>query len=1098
VRISHPGAPAWLSAAAAVALTCVALAAPQDARPREANHGGEASSTGVGSPDAALQFRLLQQQDESGAVPPDGLIRAKEHVRQMRLAQRARLDVAGGPADGAPSAAGIGGSSWTWLGPGNIGGRVRSIAVNPIVPSTWFAGSVSGGIWKTVDSGAHWAPVNDFLANLSISTMVIQPGNPSVIYAGTGESLTGLHGAGIFTSTDAGDTWSQLTSTASDEAFTYVNHVSMSADGSVLLAATWKGIYRSIDGGASFDPALNLDNPGVGDPTIDVAFNPADNLQAIAAAADGRARYSTDGGSSWADAGGLPIAPGGVPARLAYAPANPAIVYASIALSQGSIYKSTDGGVTYSLVSDQTGYWETVNSEYVRDSTIWVDPADPNSLIVGGRSLYKSIDGGVTLGAIYEGVSSDKHTIVALPGYDGTSNRQVLIGSDSGVHLVNDVVAAPADWVSMNNNLGITQFYGAAGSVSSGTILGGTQANGSLRYTPAGGPQGYTQMDGSRDNGYTASDPLDPDYFYGEGPLLSLYRSSDGGLSASGFFGGAIPDARYNSNYIAPFILDPNNPGTLLAGGKSLWRTTDAKFGNPPAFFAIKGPSAGGPYDGASSADVDAINFISAIAIAHGNSDLCWVGHNYGDTYKATDCTAVSPTWTRVDTNGAGLPNRMVTRLMIDPLDSSGSRVYATFGGFSADNVWRTTDGGLSWSPVTGSGAAALPAVPVHDLKIHPNNPNWLYAATEVGIFTSQDAGATWQVPQDGPANVIVSELFWMGTDLVAATFGRGLYRTSVAAPVPIVSLSSTSVWFGGQPLGTTSGSQTVILTNTGAAPLSIGGVLVNAEFPLLGSSCRRGTSVPVGGSCTLAIAFSPGGIGIRTGAVIIRDDAGDSPQAIRLTGLGTQQVDVTPPTVRVVRPNTAGEKLFTATPFTIRWDAADDVALGRMDVFVSTNGGAVYTPVRGCAGLPGTARECTWTTPGPVTTRGRIRVVATDAAGHSAADVSDANFSIVSGHAVISVTRPNTALTWPIGTTQQLTWTQNLGINAPVSIELSRDGGSTWERLAAPVSSSSATSGTFGWRVTGPPTTHGRIRVSGLDVAVGDVSNVNFRITAR
>ena len=155
-----------------------------------------------------------------------------------------------------------------------------------------------------------------------------------------------------------------------------------------------------------------------------------------------------------------------------------------------------------------------------------------------------------------------------------------------------------------------------------------------------------------------------------------------------------------------------------------------------------------------------------------------------------------------MDNNGAGLPNRMVTRLTIDPLDPSGNRVYATFGGFSADNVWRTTDGGPSWSSVSGSGAAALPAVPVHDLEIHPSASNWLYAATEIGVFTSQDAGATWQVPQDGPANVIVSELFWMGSDLVAATFGRGLYKTTVAAPSPSVSLSRTSVSFGDSVAG--------------------------------------------------------------------------------------------------------------------------------------------------------------------------------------------------------------------------------------------------------------------------------------------------------
>src|SRR4029077_17316160 len=110
-------------------------------------------------------------------------------------------------------------------------------------------------------------------------------------------------------------------------------------------------------------------------------FNPADNLQAIAATADGHARYSTDGGLSWADASGLPIAPGGVPARLAYAPGDPAMVYASIALSQGSIYKSTDGGATYSLVSDQTGYWGPGNGENGGARKIWAARPVPAPLI---------------------------------------------------------------------------------------------------------------------------------------------------------------------------------------------------------------------------------------------------------------------------------------------------------------------------------------------------------------------------------------------------------------------------------------------------------------------------------------------------------------------------------------------------------------------------------------------------------------------------------------------------------------------------------------------------------------------------------------------
>lgn len=120
----------------------------------------------------------------------------------------------------------------------------------------------------------------------------------------------------------------------------------------------------------------------------------------------------------------------------------------------------------------------------------------------------------------------------------------------------------------------------------------------------------------------------------------------------------------------------------------------------------------------------------------------------------------------------------MVTRLVIDT--SRGVNwFYATFGGFGADNIWRSTNNGASWVDVSGTGATGLPSVPVRTLAFHSINSNLLYAGTEIGIFTSEDAGANWEPTQDGPANVSVDELFWMGGDLVAATHGRGLYRAS-------------------------------------------------------------------------------------------------------------------------------------------------------------------------------------------------------------------------------------------------------------------------------------------------------------------------------
>ena len=205
--------------------------------------------------------------------------------------------------------------------------------------------------------------------------------------------------------------------------------------------------------------------------------------------------------------------------------------------------------------------------------------------------------------------------------------------------------------------------------------------------------------------------------------------------------------------------------------------------------------------------------------------------------------------------------------------------------------------------------------------------------------------------------------------------------------------------------------------------------------------------------------------------------------------------MELDPPAVNVVRPNASGERVYTGTPFLIEWTASDDGILASFDVEVSTNDGATYAPVSGCSDLPGSARSCEWSTPGPVTTKGRIRVRATDAAGHSTTAVSDARFSILAGSAAVTVTQPNTALALVAGTTVQVKWSHNLGSQSWVRIDASRNGGTTWEEVAAAVKNTSSSSGAFNWYVTGPDTALGRVRVTWLNGPVSDISNVNFSI---
>jgi Tol biopolymer transport system component len=142
------------------------------------------------------------------------------------------------------------------------------------------------------------------------------------------------------------------------------------------------------------------------------------------------------------------------------------------------------------------------------------------------------------------------------------------------------------------------------------------------------------------------------------------------------------------------------------------------------------------------------------------------------------------PAWVRVDNNIPGPHARVCTDLLIDPMNPN--RVYATFGGFAANNVWRTTDGGANWVQITGGGGGQLPAIPVFSIELHRQAPGWLYAGTDLGVFISTDDGATWAVPTDGPANVPVYDLLWKGNrTLISVTHGRGMYQAD-AGPPPV------------------------------------------------------------------------------------------------------------------------------------------------------------------------------------------------------------------------------------------------------------------------------------------------------------------------
>jgi hypothetical protein len=769
---------------------------------------GEAPSL---SPRGAV-LRWHSRKDADGTIPAGALYREAVALRQ-RLDSQPQLS--GGP------------TNWSLLGPGNIGGRIRSILIHPSNPSIMWIGSVSGGVWKSTNAGSSWTMLPDLPVVLAVTCMVLDPNDPNTIYAGTGEqaffdnvegsSNSAVNvGAGVFKSTDGGASWSQLPSTAGP-AWNSVTRLAIDhGNPSIIVASTITGIYRSTDGGTTWSQRTSTK-------TFDVKIDPSDSSKYVAGRGDGRAQYSTDGGVTWSTTAQFSASATRV--ELAYAQSSPNIVYAAVSTS-GSIriWRSINGGQTYT--QQTTANVVSVLSNYT--SALWVDPTNSNTVVTGGLDLYRSTNAGVNFTKVSAWASypnsahADHHVIVEHPQFDGVTNRTVYFGNDGGIQRATNVytVANTSGWTNMNSGLAITQLYGICVNPTSGVVLGGAQDNGTSRGTPTSGVNGWTASQGG-DGGFCAADPNDPNYFYMQYQYIGLTRSSNAGQSAGTNIKGTINEPTPNfMNYI---LLDPNDSNRLYVCGAALWRTNNAKTGSPPTWTSVKPAlvcpsSTPTPPHPAHFSDNPPCN-ISTVAVAKGNSNIVWVGHNNGDLYYTTNGLAGSPSWTRVDQNGAGLPDRWVSRIAIDHVDPN--RVTVSFLGFAADNVFRTDNSGAAWSLRNGSGPNTLPPVPVSCIVQHRVVRNAYYAATDLGLFYTEDDGVNWVPAVGGPAIVPIDEIVWRNDKtLFVGTHGRSIWSCDVT-PASISSvgtgcgLSTTPVLVAGLPI--IGSAQTYTLTN--AAP---------------------------------------------------------------------------------------------------------------------------------------------------------------------------------------------------------------------------------------------------------------------------------------
>lgn len=687
-------------------------------------------------------FRIVQLQDENHQILPGSWGNAWAQKQAMPFLAEAWSEF--------PNVPGPGPLPWVSIGPGRVGGRVRGILIDPNNPNRIWVSGVSGGVWASENGGLTWTTNTDFVGNINVAHMVLDPSNSKTIYVATGgETLTGN---GIFRSDDAGKRWVALGSTQNNPNFAAVNRLAMSPNG-VILAGTTSGLFRSTDRGASWTEVI------VSADIYDVHFHPSEPAIALCSGRVGNIYHSENGGLTWSKST-FPIRPPGTGTiKVEYSKSNPSIVYANtLTESQaGQLYRSADGGLSFIPRGPCcTGVLWWANC-------LWIDPTNPNTVIFGGGTIYRSFDGGLTR-VFANALHEDHQLIVADPRYDGVTNKTVYCGTDGGLSKTTNVLRVPVpeppfgqshiQWENLNNGLEITQFLGAAGNEQSGVIVGGTQDNGNLIYNGSAWG-GLTWNDG----GYVAADQNDSRYFYLETMWLTLYRSSNSGKSAE-YIGYNMPHNCNGvpcANFTAPFVLDPNDSNVLLGGGYPLWKSSNVRADDPHAITWKEIKPA-----------IPAGSFISAVAVKKGNSNVIWVGHLNGEIYMTQNGTGqgkLSPVWTKMS---AGLPGRYCSHITI-----SGDVVYATFGGFSQGNIWRYADG--QWADIS----QGLPHMPIYTVVVSPFNPQCVYIGTELGVFASSNYGNSWS--PGGPADVAVFTLFWMGDRLYAATFGRGMFKRGPA-----------------------------------------------------------------------------------------------------------------------------------------------------------------------------------------------------------------------------------------------------------------------------------------------------------------------------
>ena len=694
------------------------------------------------------------------------------------------------------------------IGPAVTGGRIHDIEALPDDPSTIYAATASGGLWKTTNKGTTWKPLFDDQPVSTFGDVAIAPSNPDVVWAGTGEQnnrQSTSWGNGVYRSTNGGETWTHL----GLEETRHIGEVRVhpedpdvayvAAQGNLWAPSETRGVYKTIDGGETWTKVLYVDEfTG----TVDLVMDPEDPDVLYAAAyqrlrrtwgfnggGPGSGIYkTTDGGENWAElTNGLPAGDKGR-IGLAIAETNPDAVYATVEhADEGGTYRTRDAGATWEKVND-------LNPRPMYYSHISVDPTNADRVFVLSTEFYMSEDAGKTFTQMptrptYDvGVHSDHHTLWVDP----SNPRHFYLAGDAGLHETWD----RGKTYRRINNLPIGQFYAIGlDNRDPYRIYGGMQDNHSWMV-----PSQTRRWKGIIDDDWRQIGFGDGIYQQVANPRAVLVGSQNGGLQRVDPETGDNltvepfePDSLdYRFDWVTPSHVSRHDSSTVYFGGNRLFisrdtgatwtRTQDLTKDIDRESLSLMGVK--GSEDMLSKHDGTAgFSEITTIAESPLTPDVLWVGTDDGNVQVSRDG---GDSWTEVGRNISSVNDTTYVSRAIASAAGEGV-AYVTLDGHRrgdfAPHVFKTTNFGQTWTRKTDG----LPEEgTVNVIVEHPDNPNTLFLGTEHALFASTTAGDQWTKVEAGLPTTLYDDLkiHPREKDLVAGTHGRGIWILDDTTPI--------------------------------------------------------------------------------------------------------------------------------------------------------------------------------------------------------------------------------------------------------------------------------------------------------------------------